>query len=147
MALLLTGCSGHYTRTNMASDKAAGLEVTEAFYKLRVRGKNEATFELFSRRFFEASPAVDFLKLLETIDEKLGPLTYAELDQWETVVTKGTHPMSRYTYAYEAHYREQVSLETFILEKEDDGVIRIVYFGVDADHWEEVKVLSDGTSQ
>jgi len=127
---MLAGCSGHVTRTNALADKNAGLEITETFYHLRMHGKTEEALALFSERFFEATPRDELRGILEKVDRRHGPLSYSELGPWETIVSKGTHPFSRFTYIYEVKYRDGSTRESFVLEKEDDGKIKILIYNI-----------------
>jgi hypothetical protein len=131
--LTLTSCSFNQIYKDQESDKKDGEQVTQKFYWEILHGSNQdKIYNLFGEKFFEVTDKEKLEELLN-ITTKIGPVEEYNLSKWETLVVKGTNPKSEYLFTYDVKRGNETTHETFTLEKDKEGSIKIVGYHVNQD--------------
>ncbi|KQT23916.1 hypothetical protein ASG22_07775 [Chryseobacterium sp. Leaf405] len=100
---------------------------------MRYGGNQEKIYELFSDKFFEITSKEKLLEIFTISQNETGPIQEYNLVKWETFVSKGTNPRSEYLLVYDVKRGLGKTQETFSLQKEKNGDIKIVGYHVNHD--------------
>jgi len=131
--LILISCNFNQFYKDRESDKEDGEKITQKFYwELRYGGNQDDIYKLFGEKFFEVTDKEKLTELLN-VTGQIGPVQEYNLAHWETLVVKGSNPKSEYLFAYDVKRGTEKTEETFTLEKDKDGIIKIVGYHVNRD--------------
>ena len=129
----LTSCNFNQFYKDRESDKADGEKIPQKFYwEVRYGGNQDDIFKLFGEKFFNATSKEKLAELLHTV-EQIGPVQEYNLSHWETMVVKGSNPKSEYLFEYNVKRGTETTKETFSLQKDKSGDIKIVGYRVNQD--------------
>ncbi|MDR6158667.1 hypothetical protein QF023_002183 [Chryseobacterium sp. SLBN-27] len=87
---------------------------------------------MFGEKFFEVTDKEKLTELLN-VTGQIGSVQEYNLAHWETLVVKGSNPKSEYFFVYDVQRGTEKTQETFRLEKDDSGMIKIVGYHVNQD--------------
>lgn len=133
VSLILISCNFNQFYKDRESDKEDGEKITQKFYwELRYGGNQENIYKLFGEKFFEVTDRDKLTELLN-VTGQIGPVQEYNLAHWETLVVKGSNPKSEYFFVYDVQRGTEKTQETFRLEKDDSGMIKIVGYHVNQD--------------
>lgn len=133
VSLILISCNFNQFYKDRESDKEDAEKVTQKFYwELRYGGNQENIYKLFGEKFFEVTDRDKLTELLN-VTGQIGPVQEYNLAHWETLVVKGSNPKSEYFFVYYVQRGTEKTQETFRLEKDDSGMIKIVGYHVNQD--------------
>jgi hypothetical protein len=85
---------------------------------------------LFDEKFFAVTDQEKLLELINVTQNKIGPVQEYNLVKWETMVVKGSNARSEYLLTYDVKRGSENTKETFTMEKNKDGDIKIVGYRV-----------------
>ncbi|RXM40300.1 hypothetical protein BOQ62_06870 [Chryseobacterium sp. CH21] len=126
-------CSFNQFYKDRESDKADGEKIPIKFYwELRYGNNPDDIYKLFGEKFFEVTDKEKLVKLMNTVNE-IGPVDEYNLAKWETMVVKGNNARSQYFFMYNVKRGTKKTEESFTLEKNKDGDIKIVGYRVNQD--------------
>lgn len=132
-SFLLLSCNFNQFYKDRESDKAAGEKIPRKFYWELQHGTNQDNiYKLFGEKFFEVTDKEKLEELLSVVT-KIGPVEEYNLSKWETLVVKGTNPKSEYLFTYDVKRGSETTQETFTLEKDKEGNIKIVGYHINQD--------------
>ena len=126
------GCNFNATYKNREADKQDAEKITSKLYSYIDSGKYNQTHELFSEKFLAVTDTAKLNQIFTTTYEKLGKIKDRKLQRWETVVVKGTTPISEYLLIYDVSREKYKSIETIRMLKEKD-IIKIISYNVNSD--------------
>ncbi|ALR31216.1 hypothetical protein ATE47_12095 [Chryseobacterium sp. IHB B 17019] len=130
ISFLLISCSFNEFYKDRESDKKDGEKVSQKFYwELRHGANQDDIYKLFGEKFFTVTDKEKLVELLN-ITNKIGPIQEYNLVKWETMVIKGSNARSQYFFVYEVKRGVEKTEESFTLEKDKDGNIKIVGYRV-----------------
>lgn len=132
-SFLLLSCNFNQIYKDRESDKAAGEKIPQKFYwELQYGTNQDNIYKLFGEKFFEVTDKEKLEELLSVVT-KIGPVETYNLSKWETLVVKGTNPKSEYLFTYDVKRGNEITHETFTLQKDKEGNIKIVGYHVNQD--------------
>lgn len=127
---LLISCNFNRFYKDRESDKADGEKIPQKFYwEIQYGTNQDDIYKLFSEKFFSVTNKEKLAELLN-ITNKIGPIQEYHLSKWETLVVKGSNPKSEYLFTYDVNRGTEKTEETFTLEKDKTGNIKIVGYHV-----------------
>lgn len=130
---LLVSCNFNQIYKNRESDKADGEKITQKFYwEFKHGGNQEDIYKLFGEKFFSVTNKEKLVELLN-ITGQIGPVQEYNLSKWQTLVVKGSNPKSEYLFTYDVKRGTEKTQETFTMEKDKNGIIKIVGYHVNQD--------------
>jgi hypothetical protein len=130
ISLLLISCSFNEFYKDRESDKKDGEKVSQKFYwELRHGANQDDIYKLFGEKFFAVTDKEKLVELLN-ITNKIGPIQEYNLSKWETLVVKGSNAKSEYLLTYDVKRGVETTHETFTMEKDKNGDIKIVGYRV-----------------
>lgn len=133
ISLLLISCNFNQIYTDRESDKADGEKISQKFYwEIRYGGNQDDIYKLFGEKFFSVTSKEKLTELLN-ITSQIGPIQEYNLSKWQTLVVKGSNPKSEYVSTYEVKRGTEKTQETFTMEKDKNGNIKIVGYYVNQD--------------
>ncbi|WP_129038158.1 hypothetical protein [Chryseobacterium sp. CH21] len=133
LSFFLMSCSFNQFYKDRESDKADGEKIPIKFYwELRYGNNPDDIYKLFGEKFFEVTDKEKLVKLMNTVNE-IGPVDEYNLAKWETMVVKGNNARSQYFFMYNVKRGTKKTEESFTLEKNKDGDIKIVGYRVNQD--------------
>lgn len=97
----------------------------------RYGNNQDDIYKLFGEKFFEVTDKEKLVKLINVVNE-IGPVEEYNLAKWETMVVKGSNARSQYFFKYNVK-RGTKTEESFTLEKNKEGDIKIVGYHVNQD--------------
>lgn len=132
-SFLLISCNFNQFYKNRESDKADGEKIPRKFYwELRYGTNQDNIYKLFGDKFFEVSDKEKLAEMLSIVT-KIGPVEDYTLSKWETLVVKGTDSKSEYLFTYDVKRGNETTHETFTMEKDKQGDIKIVGYHINQD--------------
>ncbi|GAA5096415.1 hypothetical protein GCM10023210_30150 [Chryseobacterium ginsengisoli] len=132
-SFLLISCSFNQIYKDQESDKKDGEQITQKFYWEILHGSiQDNIYNLFSEKFFEVTDKEKLNELLSTTNN-IGPIQDFYLVKWETLVVKGSDARSQYLFTYDVKRGTETTHETFSMEKDENGDIKIVGYNVSQD--------------
>ena len=132
-SFLLVSCNFNQFYKDRESDKADGEKIPQKFYwEIRYGGNQDNIFKLFGEKFFSVTSKEKLTELLN-VTGQIGPVEEYNLSHWETMVVKGSNPKSEYLFVYDVKRGTEKTQETFTLEKDENGDIKIVGYRVNQD--------------
>jgi hypothetical protein len=133
LSLLLISCNFNQIYTDRESDKTDGEKIPQKFYwEIRYGGNQDDIYKLFGEKFFSVTSKEKLTELLN-ITSQIGPVQEYNLSKWQTLVVKGSNPKSEYLFTYEVKRGTEKTQETFTMEKDKNGNIKIVGYHVNQD--------------
>lgn len=130
---LLLSCNFNQFYKDRESDKADGEKIPQKFYwELQYGTNQDNVYKLFGEKFFEVTDKAKLEELLSMVT-KIGPVEEYNLSKWETLVVKGTDPKSEYLFTYDVKRGNETTHETFTLQKDKEGNIKIVGYHINQD--------------
>jgi hypothetical protein len=130
-SFLLISCNFNQFYKDREADKEDGEKIPQKFYwELRYGGNQDNIYKLFDEKFFAVTDQEKLLELINTTQNKIGPVQEYNLAKWETLVVKGSNARSQYLFTYNVKRGTENTEETFNLEKDKDGNIKIVGYRV-----------------
>ncbi|UKB83205.1 hypothetical protein LF887_19650 [Chryseobacterium sp. MEBOG06] len=133
ISLLLMSCSFNQTFKDRESDKDDGEQIPKKFYwELKYGNNQENIYKLFGEKFFEVTDKEKLAKLLD-ITNKIGSVQEYNLVKWETMIVKGSNARSQYFFMYDVKRGTKKTEESFTLEKNKEGDIKIVGYRINQD--------------
>ncbi|MCS3871274.1 hypothetical protein J3D55_004190 [Chryseobacterium ginsenosidimutans] len=130
-SFLLTSCNFNQFYKDRESDKEDGEKIPQKFYwELRYGGNQDDIYKLFDEKFFAVTDQEKLLELINVTQNKIGPVQEYNLVKWETMVVKGSNARSEYLLTYDVKRGSENTEETFTMEKNKDGDIKIVGYRV-----------------
>ena len=133
LSFLLISCSYNQFYKDRESDKTDGEKIPIKFYwELRYGNNPDDISKLFGEKFFEVTDKEKLVKLMNTVNA-IGPVEEYNLAKWETMVVKGSNARSQYFFMYNVKRGTKKTEESFTLEKNKEGDIKIVGYRVNQD--------------
>jgi hypothetical protein len=131
ISFLLISCNFNQFYKDRESDKEDGKKIPQKFYwELRYGGNQDDIYKLFDEKFFAVTDQEKLLELINVTQNKIGPVQEYNLVKWETLVVKGSNARSQYLFTYNLKRGTENTDETFTMEKNKDGDIKIVGYRV-----------------
>jgi hypothetical protein len=131
ISFLLISCNFNQFYKDRESDKEDGEKIPQKFYwELRYGGNQNDIYKLFDEKFFAVTDQEKLLELINVTQNKIGPVQEYNLVKWETMVVKGSNARSEYLLTYDVKRGSENTEETFTMEKNKDGDIKIVGYRV-----------------
>lgn len=131
--LLLTSCNFNQFYKDRESDKIDGERIPQKFYwELRHGGNQDDIYKLFGEKFFEVTDKKKLGELIN-ITNNIGSVQKYTLVKWETLIVKGSNARSQYFFEYNVERGTETTDESFNLEKDEEGNIKIVGYRVNQD--------------
>lgn len=132
-SFFLMSCSFNQSYKDRESDKIDGEKIPIKFYWELRYGKNpDDIYKLFGDKFFEVTDKEKLVKLMNAVNE-IGPVEEYNLAKWETMIVKGSNARSQYFFMYNVKRGTKKTEESFTLEKNKEGDIKIVGYRVNQD--------------
>lgn len=94
LTIVFAGCNFNTTSTNNEYDRKDAEKITNKFYHYLDMNDFKKAETLFSEKFFEVTDRDQLQKIFEKTVEDCGTLTNFELQDWNTLVVKGSNPKS-----------------------------------------------------
>jgi len=130
-SFLLISCNFNQFYKDRESDKEDGEKIPQKFYwELRYGANQDTIYKLFDEKFFAVTDQEKLLELINTTQNNIGPVQEYNLVKWETLVVKGSNARSQYFFMYNVKRGTETTEESFNLEKDKDGNIKIVGYRV-----------------
>jgi len=131
IALLLISCNFNQFYKDRESDKKDGEKIPQKFYwELRYGANQEDIYKLFGEKFFAVTTKDKLAELINVTQNKIGPVQEYNLVKWETMIVKGSNARSEYFFTYDVKRGTEHTEETFTMEKNENGDIKIVGYRV-----------------
>ena len=102
--MVLIGCNFNATRTNLKSDRDRAIVVSDKLFDCLEHDNHECADRLFSKNFFESTPADSLHVIYGMSKEVLGDFKVRVLEEWKTTVVSGTNPVSEFLLVYNVEY-------------------------------------------
>ncbi|RQO36844.1 hypothetical protein DBR39_17390 [Chryseobacterium sp. KBW03] len=132
-SFFLISCSFNEFYKDRESDKTDGEKISKKFYwELRYGNNPDDIYKLFGDKFFEVTDKEKLVKLINMVNQ-IGPVEEYNLAKWETMVVKGSNARSQYFFMYNVKRGTKKTEESFTLEKNKEGDIKIVGYRVNQD--------------
>jgi hypothetical protein len=128
-------CNFNSTNLNREEDKQVGEKIMNTFFDDIKKHDYNATFALYSDKFWEVTSRDKMKQIYEMTTKKLGALTNTSVDKWETRIVKGTNSSAEYLYQYKNTYEKGEALETVRLVEEEGGKIKILAYNINSDNF------------
>jgi hypothetical protein len=133
IAFLLISCNFNQFYKDRETDKVDGEKIPQKFYwELQYGTNQDDIYQLFGEKFFTVTSKEKLAQLLD-VTNKIGPVQEYNLSKWETLVVKGSNPKSEYLFTYDVKRGTEKTQETFTMEKDKSGFIKIVGYHVNQD--------------
>ena len=129
---VLSSCNFNSQYINREEDKKAAEEITNQFYEFIQNQDFNKSLDLFSNKFWEATPKEQMIQILSATREKLGDLEEINLLEWETRRVEGSNPSANYMLIFKNQYEKYEAIETIKLMKEDNNMIKIVAYNIES---------------
>lgn len=134
ISFLLISCSFNQTFSNREEDKKAAEEISKKFFwELKYGGNLDTIYNLFGNKFFEVTDKEKLLQIINTTQNDIGRVEEYNLVKWETLIVKGSNAKSVYLLVYDVKRGTSKTQETFSMEKDKNGDIKIVGYKVNHD--------------
>lgn len=134
ISFLLISCSFNQTFSNREEDKKEAEEISKKFFwELKYGGNLDTIYNLFGNKFFEVTDKEKLLQIINTTQNDIGRVEEYSLVKWETLIVKGSNAKSVYLLVYDVKRGTSKTEETFSMEKDKNGDIKIVGYKVNHD--------------
>ncbi|PQA95659.1 hypothetical protein B0A69_04600 [Chryseobacterium shigense] len=134
ISFLLISCSFNQTFSNREEDKKEAEEISKKFFwELKYGGNLDTIYNLFGDKFFEVTDKEKLLQIINTTQNDIGRVEEYDLVKWETLIVKGSNAKSEYLLVYDVKRGTAKTEETFSMEKDKNGDIKIVGYKVNQD--------------
>ncbi|AZA48642.1 hypothetical protein EG346_10815 [Chryseobacterium carnipullorum] len=134
ISFLLISCSFNQTFSNREEDKKDAEEISQKFFwELKYGGNLDTIYNLFGDKFFEVTDKEKLLQIINTTQNDIGRVEEYDLVKWETLIIKGSNAKSEYLLVYNVKRGMAKTEETFSMEKDKNGDIKIVGYRVNQD--------------
>lgn len=134
ISFLLISCSFNQTFSNREEDKKEAEEISKKFFwELKYGGNLDIIYNLFGDKFFEVTDKEKLLQIINTTQNDIGRVEEYNLVKWETLIVKGSNAKSEYLLVYDVKRGTAKTEETFSMEKDKNGDIKIVGYKVNQD--------------
>lgn len=134
ISFLLISCSFNQTFSNREEDKKEAEEISKKFFwELKYGGNLDTIYNLFGNKFFEVTDKEKLLQIINTTQNDIGRVEEYNLVKWETLIVKGSNAKSVYLLVYDVKRGTSKTEETFSMEKDKNGDIKIVGYKVNHD--------------
>lgn len=134
ISFLLISCSFNQTFSNREEDKKEAEEISKKFFwELKYGGNLDTIYNLFGNKFFELTDKEKLLQIINTTQNDIGRVEEYNLVKWETLVVKGSNAKSVYLLVYDVKRGTSKTEETFSMEKNKNGDVKIVGYKVNHD--------------
>src|ERR1700743_1402067 len=130
---IIHGCTYSASYLNRDQDKQEGKKVTDQLFD-DLKNKNyDATFGLFSKKFFDVTPKDKLKNIFTFTQDKLGDLKSSEVFKWQTKIITGTNPSSDYEFLFKNRYQKYPAEVDIILAKDSGGKVKIISYRINSD--------------
>ena len=126
-------CHFNYQYINREEDKKEAELVTNKLYDYIKTRDFEGSTQLFSAKFYKVTSRSKLLRILEGTNDKLGTLLETNLENWETLIVKGSNRIATYRFYYKNRYSNFDTEERITMSKEEDGQIRVIEYNINSD--------------
>ncbi|MGG5211020.1 hypothetical protein ACQWU4_19030 [Chryseobacterium sp. MIQD13] len=134
ISFLLISCSFNQTFSNREEDKKEAEKISQKFFwELKYGGNLDTIYNLFSDKFFEVTNKEKLLQIINVSQNDIGRVEEYNLVKWETLIIKGSNSKSEYLLIYDVKRGSGKTEETFSMEKDKNGDIKIVGYRVNQD--------------
>jgi len=134
ISFLLISCSFNQTFSNREEDKKDAEEISQKFFwELKYGGNMDTIYSLFGDKFFEVTDKDKLLQIINTSQNDIGRVEEYNLVKWETLIVKGSNSKSEYVLVYDVKRGTAKTEETFSMQKDKNGDIKIVGYRVNQD--------------
>jgi len=127
LTIVFAGCNFNTTSTNNEYDRKDAEKITNKFYHYLDMNDFKKAETLFSEKFFEVTDRDQLQKIFEKTVEDCGTLTNFELQDWNTLVVKGSNPKSEYVLLYKVSRKKKDTMERVSMMKENDSIKIVGY--------------------
>lgn len=125
--LLINACTCNSVRINMPEDIGSAQRVAELFYENTKVHDYSSSYCLFGEKYFKNNDSIKLDSFLIKIKNKYGDLKEYKLNDFQTRIRTGSHPVNEYKLWYKCIYEKDSTEESFELEKENYEIKIIKY--------------------
>lgn len=134
ISFLLVSCSFNQTFSNREEDKKDAEKISQKFFwELKYGGNMDTIYNLFGDKFFAVTDKEKLLQIINTTQNDIGRIEEYNLVKWETLIVKGSNAKSEYLLVYDVKRGTSKTEETFSMQKDKNGDIKIVGYRVNQD--------------